>query len=456
VRLAIRGSAEALSLGLTAIAGIWVSRAIGPAHFGYYALVWVLVQVGTMLIGFGTSTAGAQRVANDPSTSGVTWWSIVLGRLGLAAIVVPATAVMFRVLPVDAELQSMIGIALLALVVQPFRSEWLLLGHGHATSLAVLRVVSTAAALIAAVVIVRGPDDAPISTIVISVQSAALAVAGSIAAMRLTAPFVRSAFVAGASGATSMLRAGVDYLRNEVSVFVYTSSDRLFLFVFATPTVLGLYDAAYRIIQPVYAISGVVGDTMYAELARTFRTNSSTAVFRRYVDLMSFATIPFGFFCLTAAPWIMSTIYGDRFMDGADFLRILGWVITLGYAAGIAILPMGAWNRPREYAGGTTWGAAADLVLNAALIPALGGIGAALATVAANLVTVVVGLRNFRRVTDYPLVRSLATYALASAAAGAASLVVAAITSPIWAAIAFAVTYLAVAPPLVRIRWGTR
>jgi O-antigen/teichoic acid export membrane protein len=210
---------------------------------------------------------------------------------------------------------------------------------------------------------------------------------------------------------------GLHYLKSDASVFIFTSSDRLFLYVFATPTVVGLYEAAYRVIQPFYMVSAVVGDAMYLPLARSFGTDRLRPVFRRYVDLMCFATVPLGFFLLAFAPTVISFVYGTKYAESSQYLAILGWVITFGYTAGVAVLPFTAWNRPREYGNSTLLGGALNLGLNFALIPRYGGSGAAWATVAAKVAVMFSAVRYFRRATDYPLVRDFVEYASFSAVA---------------------------------------
>lgn len=437
--LAARGFAEVLSLALSALAGIWISRAIGPASFGLYALVWALAQAGTLVVGLGTTMAGSQRVANRPEASTETWAAILAARLTAATAVGILATILLAIVPLQPGLRSMLAFGILAVVAAAFRAEWIFLGLGRPLALAGLRVSSSAAALVVAILLVRGPADAGVATASIAAQAVVLAGAGSLLALRVVGPPRR-----GLSPAI-VTREGLVYARNELAVFTYTNSDRLFLFVFASPMALGLYDAAYRLIQPLYAISAVVGDTMYAPLARAFGTPDLRRVFGRYVDLMSFVAIPFGPFCTVASGWIVALIYGPAFSSSAPLLAMLGWVITLGYVAGIAIIPMGAWNRPREFASGTEIGGITDLVLNVALIPPLGGLGAALATLGANAATVVAGLRNLRRVTDYPLVRHLAVYLGASAGAMVAYLVGAIAGGPIGGTAAFAATYLLLA-----------
>jgi O-antigen/teichoic acid export membrane protein len=186
---------------------------------------------------------------------------------------------------------------------------------------------------------------------------------------------------------------------------------------------VGLYEAAYRVIQPLYLISTVVTDAMYLQLARAYGTDRLAPTFRRYVDLMCFATIPLGFFLLAFAPLLIATIYGTNYMAASPYLAVLGWVITFGYTSGIAVIPFSAWNRPREYGNSTAFGGVLNLGLNFGLIPPYGGLGAAWATVAAKIAVTLAGIRYFRRATDYPLVRDFLEYLAISAAAFVAAII---------------------------------
>lgn len=449
--LAVRGAAEVLALGLVAATSILISRAIGPEQFGRYAFTWATVQLATMLVGLGTSTAGAQRVANDAASSKRTYAAVVGGRLLTAAVVGLLAGFVLFLAPLDGDLKTMAAIGGIAVVAHPLRAEWLFVGLGRPGFLASMRILSTAAAFVVAVALIHTPADAPISTITLAAQALVFATISTASAIRVLN--LRSIHLK-ISDSWSILRSGASYLRNEIAVYVYTSSDRLFLFVFATPSVLGLYDAAYRLIQPMYAISAVVGDTKYAELARAHATSRAREVFRHYVDLMSAATIPFGFFCAVAADWIIALAYGDRFAGASTYLRLLGWVITLGYIAGMAILPMGAWNRPREYARGATAGGLADLILNIVLIPPFAGVGAAIATIGANVVTVIAGIRNLRRVSTYPFVRHVVGYVAASAVAAGSLLLFTRWFSEEVGVATFVLVYVGLAP-LTR-RWISR
>jgi O-antigen/teichoic acid export membrane protein len=420
VKILLRGGAEVTALVLGVVSTLWVSRTVGPSFFGYYAVMVTIVAIGALLINAGLSTAGSQRIANDPTKAGEVAWVVTVSRAMIAVASILGGFVVLAVTPIDPVLRDYLRVGLVAWALLPFRSEWVLVAQGRLRALSALRVAGSVATVLAAILLVRDLSDAD-RVAWIPVVGAIVSAAGSSVVAHRWSRFRRPVDVKVETAIRTYLHEGLHYLKSDASVFIFTSSDRLFLYVFATPTVVGLYEAAYRVIQPFYTISTVLGDAMYLPLAQAFGTDRLRSTFRRYVDLMCFATIPLGCFLLAFSPAVVSVLYGSRYAGASEYLTILGWVITFGYTSGIAVIPFSAWNRPREYGNSTALGGAVNIGLNFALIPPFKGAGAAWATVAAKIAVTIAGIRYFRRATDYPLVLDFAQYLAISAAALAAA-----------------------------------
>ncbi len=447
----IRGAAELVGLVLGLVSTVWVSRAVGPAPFGYFAVALTVLTLGAIGINAGMSMSGSQRVANEPARSGEMWWAVIVGRAIIAGPAIILAVAILSIVPMPQALRDYLFVGLGIWILVPFRTEWLLVARGHLKGISVIRVLASVASLLVAVLFIHDPSDAWRLPYV-ALASAAVSAVGTMLVAAHMWQLRRPAEPGARPTIQANLRDGLQYLKSDASVFIFTSSDRLFLYVFATPTIVGLYEAAYRVIQPFYMISAVVGDAMYLPLARAIGTDGLGTTFRRYVDLMCFATIPLGFFLLAFAPGVISILYGTSFEEASQYLAILGWVITFGYTSGVAVTPFSAWNRPRYHGDATAFGGALNLGLNVALIPPYGGFGAAWATVAAKIAVTLAGIRYFRRVTDYPVIRDFAEYlgisALALVAgAGASWLLPYPTTSGIGA---FGLVYVAL---VAMVRW---
>lgn len=410
-----RALAEALSLAASALALIWISRAVGPTNLGYYAIALVVLQLGTIVINAGLPSVGAQRVANDRTAVLTAWRTTALARFGLGAVLFTAAQVTLAATrSVPEVLHPLLQGMTLAWVVLPLSSEWLLMGRGEVGALSAVRIASSVVSAALALLLIRTADDVTLLPLV--------AVAPTFVATILSLWLARRLRLFAASTVTmpawrEYLVDGWHYMKGELATFVYFSSDRLFLFVFAPPTVLGYYEAAYRLIQPFYAIATVVSDTMFLRLAETKGTDRFRLTFRRYVDAMWLATIPVGFALSAFASFIVTLIYGAAFAAASSYLQLLGWVITLGFISGVVVMPFIPWGRAKAYGDAVTAGALVSLVLNVALIPPLGGHGAAIATIAAKGAVTVVGLRFFNKIVNYAIVVDVLEYAGACLAA---------------------------------------
>lgn len=422
VRIILRGGAEITGLLLGVFATLWVSRIVGPSYFGYYAVMLTIVTLGGLLINAGLPTVGSQRVANDPADTGEVLWVVTMSRAGLAAVAVAGGLVILAVAPIAPVLRDYLRIGLVMWALIPLSDGWVLVSQGRLRAISALRVAGSLATLLTALFLVRNVSDAG-NVAWVPVAGAIVNAAGTSYLAQRSSPVRRPVDGSGGTTVWAYFRAGLHSLKADISAFIFTSSDRLFLYAFTTPAVVGLYAAAYSVIQPFYMINVVVWDAMYLPVAQAIRTDRLRLTFRRYVDLMSFATIPVGFFLLAFAPIVISTLYGPAYAPASDYLAILGWVITFGYTSGIAVVPFSAWNRPREYGNATAVGGALNVGLNFALIPTFQALGAAWATLAAKIAVTLAGIRYFRRATSYPLVRDFVEYLTVSAAAYVAAFV---------------------------------
>ena len=138
--LIFRALAEIAALALAAFATIWVSRAVGPANLGSYAVTTSVFLLGTVLINAGLSSVGAQRVADESGRSGEVWRVVTSGRLILAGIAFAAFELLLVAVPLEDRLRSFVAVAAAGWLAIPFRSEWLLVARGSVGAVASLRV----------------------------------------------------------------------------------------------------------------------------------------------------------------------------------------------------------------------------------------------------------------------------------------------------------------------------
>jgi O-antigen/teichoic acid export membrane protein len=450
--IVVRGGAELCALALSAITTIWVSRAVGPTLFGYYAVSAVLFQLGALILNLGLSSAGAQEVANDEANARRSWIAVTLGRLVPGLILLIAAEAAIHAVSIPPILAATLSLTCPAWLGAAIRSEWLLVALARLASVSLLRLATSLGSLLVAVMFIRSEADAEHFWLLL-VTPVLVAAGGSALAAHQATSRLTTARADVLTDVRRLIRTGPHYMMGDLSTFIVTSSDRIFLFAFATPTVVGLYDAAYRLIQPFYSVAAVVNDAFFARIARTLGSPSFAVVFRRYVELSCIFTIPLGFVCAGHAAAIIDLAYGERYAAGADLLAILGWVITFGFTSGVVVTPFTAWNRAREFGRAITGGSVTNLALNFMLIPPLGGFGAAVSTIAAKVAVTIAGYRTFKRATQYPIAIDFARFGAASAAALVGSLLVREELGGLAGLISFLILYLAIMVPRLWSTW---
>ena len=409
--LLTRAGAEIAGLVLNAFVAIWLSRTVGADGLGYWAVTQVLIRFGGAFTGAGYPTVGSQRVAHREERPAQAWSIVTSVRLTLAVIAVVFAEIAVIVSPVgDPTIRILIGATAPALLFLAVSSEWLLVAVGQIYAVSLSRVAGAFAGAAAAILFVRSPDDILEMSIVIM---APLAVA---AALTLAMTFVRvirlTSIRLPSWSMISVYRADAwHYLQADLSILIYASIDRIFLYIVATPAVVGLYEAAYKLIQPFNSIAVVVNDSQFVRLASTFENpERERRILRIFNDLMFVATVPAGFFFVLFATPIVLTIYGPAFAESGRYLALLGWVTTVTYLAGAVTIPFVAWKRPRDYSAAQVTGTVVNVIANVILVPLFLAVGAALANLTAKAGVAIVGFRGYRRATQYPVLRDFGAY----------------------------------------------
>ena len=438
-----RASAEVIALVAAAATSIWVSRVIGVQNFGLFALAATALAFVQAITDGGLPSFGAQLIANDVASARSVWRGVARARAVGATLGVLGGATILIVTQIDLVPRALLIGALASLALTPLNASFALVAVGAIRWVAFVRALAALVTMSIAFLLVRSQADAPALAVLLVAPSVVMGICFLVLGSRLARREGRQQSDDPIPQSVRLWYArGFDYAKADLSLFVYMSADRFILYATGGAAVVGVYEAAYRIIQPFYAISTVVRESMFLSLAQDLGTPRLQGTVKRWISLMFIATIPVGPFLMLHAGWVIQLIYGPDYREAAIPLSILGWVITLGFVSGAIVLPFLSWDRGREYGNSILAGNVANLAGNLVLTPPFGTAGAALATLAAKLAVSLAGLKTFRTVSSVDIIRESGKFTAASAAATLASLVFTAVSGNEGAAIvAFGGTY---------------
>lgn len=438
--IGLRGAAELVGLVAAAVAFIWAARIAGPSAMGDLAVATAVSQLGFVFISGGTASTAPRLVASALQPPSDTWWVTVAIRLipacGLVLLLLATVALAHA----SGAVQMYSGAIIAAWLMAPLRSDWLLVAKGDLAGASVSRAISMLAMASVVLTLIRDPTDTALLPLFLSVPGIVYPLAATVLCFARGSVQAPPRVTRGVEVARAVLDGAWHYVAADVSAFIYSGFDRLILYAVASPTATGLYDAAYRVIQPIYLVSAVANDAMFRPLALA-TGEAAKAVMRRYALLMLGLTAPVGAFMTIFAAFIVHALYGDAFTDAAPILGILGWVISIGFISGSMILPMVAWGQSATYARATAFGAITSVAANVVLIPTMAGVGAAIAATVAKAASGVVARPTFDSRSPVKIVELARPFAIAVAAAALSAYLTGMLAPTAIAVLVFALAY---------------
>ena len=218
-----------------------------------------------------------------------------------------------------------------------------------------------------------------------------------------------------------MNRFGLPLVPTALFLWVTNFSDRFFLVKLADVAEAGLYSVGVRVASAMVLLLTAF---RMAWPAFAYSIKDELEARRTYAYVLTYLTVITAWMALTLtllAPWIVDVLAAESFAESADVVGPLAFS-TVAYASYI-VVAIGVGRARRTQFNWVVTGAAAlvNIVLNLALIPSYGMIGAAAATVAAYA-TMAIGMAWWsQRIYPVPYQwRRVATAALAAVALAAA------------------------------------
>jgi O-antigen/teichoic acid export membrane protein len=201
--------------------------------------------------------------------------------------------------------------------------------------------------------------------------------------------------------------------------------DTLLLTAMSTSTAVGLFNAAYRLIQIVDMIPFTLAIPLFPAFSRLARgpQDKLREALEHALRIFMMIAMPLATWVLLAAPSLVELAFGKSYLAAADTLRILSGAVLFLFPTALYIYLFSALDKQKYY----TISSAACLALNAvvdvALIPPMGYLGAAIGTLSAEVVFFLVGAALLARLGfPLPWLRLAAKPVIAAAVAAAAAI----------------------------------
>lgn len=367
------GLARVVAFGVT----VYLARTLGADGYGVIALALGVVLYMQRLADYGVETLGIRRVAAHPRGAGTIAGTYLAGRLalGLVVLVVAAGAGQALLPSPEGTILALYGLTVIPVALN---TNWVHLGLEEGRPVGFARLLGEVLFAASIVLFVHGSDQMHLVPIG---QFAGDAIAVAWLWHRLSKRGVHIQLRWDGSGLQVLARTAWPLVAHGILGLIIYNSDLIFLRVFHGREDVGLYAAAYTLISFVGNLGGVYSRSLLPTLTRLDREEIGSAnLFGTAMAQVFAVAAP-----LTLGGWLvaeplLTSLFGTGYAGAGLALAILIWSVPFSVFRSVALAGLIAQERHDLVLRTTTGTAVANLLLNLLLIPTLGIIGAAWAT----------------------------------------------------------------------------
>lgn len=199
--------------------------------------------------------------------------------------------------------------------------------------------------------------------------------------------------------AKQLLRGALPFALSGITVVIFFQIDSVLLSYLTDNTAVGIYRSGYNLIFALTGFSAAIVVALFPHVAQNYRTDKSSALtaIQSAVYFSILFALPIAIATTFLADGIINALYEPQYSTGAMSLRILAWWLPLMYVANILGHVFGAINLQKIVLWISIGNVIINLTMNLILIPLLRERGAAIATVATELIGMTISMILLRR-----------------------------------------------------------
>ena len=375
------GSGEALARACGLATVVVLSHRYGVVILGVFALAQNLSQYSQPLIDFGLKHVGARLMAVYPQAEGEIVKRVQRRRLLMAGLVLPFIVIytVFAKLPADMKIFLVVFAAISGLYA--ISLDWAAWGKEQFHFVGLAKAIVPASILIS---LVLGTRSEHILWWLVLGNAIGYGLQGSI--LRIwwrrhhSAEDVQHETLAAIDDSLAWQKTsimGLAWLSN----LAFSTIDMLMLGIMSSPEQVGLYSAAYRVLNQVLATYYLLTQTMYPRLARHDVEDRIRMLRARILLPLAGAGVALSLLLIATRRPVLAILFGHPFLAAAPLLLLLAWAIPLDFVTSWLTNAYLAWGMERRVLQCTAVAAVSNVLLNLIGIPRYGAMAAAANTV---------------------------------------------------------------------------
>lgn len=372
---------EVITSAFRLLAFVWVARKLGPSDFGTVSVGFVIGAYLIVLAHPGLELVGTRAVAHEPS-SAPHWLGQIVGLrilLGLAAYVLMAAIV--SVLPIDGQLRLIIIIIGLGILTQAVDVRWAFVGAERTRAIAVASVLGASVYLLGVLLFVSGPSDLFVPPVLYVIGQTAISATMIVASRRHLGEW--SPRFRRGSGSRALFWESTPLTLAYVGRAFAVSIDVVLVKALLPSAGAGQYAAASRLFVVGLLYLGLYYNALLPSIVRAARTGpaelrrATLGACRRAVLIGT----PVAIAGILLAPVAIPAVLGESYEPASGLFQVLLIALLMVGLSGVMNNALIASGRERTFAGIVMVSLIVNVLANITLLPTVGVVGAAIATV---------------------------------------------------------------------------
>ncbi|MFH1387607.1 MAG: flippase [bacterium] len=365
---------------------IYIARLLGSSAFGLFQFSQAFLLYLVLIVDSGLSVYGTREIAKDRASINKIVSNVFALRLLIALTVLLISLSILFIIPIAPMIRTLFSVTFLLVIYRALNSDWVFQGLEKMEYLAVSKLIFSVAILVFIVMFVKGPSDL-IKIPLIQLLWGLLV--GGLFFLILYRKYIKFDIKEIVTNnwpriALISLPLGV----SGVLMLIYDNLDTIMLGIMTTSATVGIYNAAYRIF---YIFAGIFSMWLATALPvmckRLSQDQDRAKIFiEKFIRLTMLLLIPVSLLVCLASPIIISLFFGSGYVQAGLALSVLIWAlvplaISNTYGS-LILIPAG---RFKQFLISVGVGAMTNIALNFILIPQFSYIGAAIATILAQI-----------------------------------------------------------------------
>jgi O-antigen/teichoic acid export membrane protein len=374
--------------GILFLSTAYLARTILPEGFGIISFANSLLVFFSLAVNLGFNIVGSREIAKDHSKISYYAGQITSIRLLLAVLASIVLIIVALLLDKPLTTKIVIIISSVNLFSQAFLMDWVYQGNEKMEFLALRQVITSMLSFLGLIVFVHSAEDI-ILAMLITVSSIFINAVWMF--VLYTKMYGKIKLGIDKLFLKNLLRSSVPITFSSFFILIFNYLNIVMLGFWRSDAETGFYSAAFKFVVLVLTPSAIIQNAFFPVLSRSESVEDRQKKIQIYGNFIFIVGAIVSLIIMVFPDFFIHTVYGMKYEASIPILQILMGTVMIMYLNTIYYPPLVSWKYEKTVMYAIALGGVVNIVLNYALIPPHGAVGAAWSTVASEL-TVLAGL----------------------------------------------------------------